>query len=66
MRLQKCPVCGEKVRRRDFGYHVRQHAPGWCNVCGIVYHRHPGRSETSPPYTLPCAGGLFILLEGTR
>lgn len=55
-----CPVCYEKVSFVDFRHHVSGHAAPWCSVCGVVVHRHPWRTDTSPANAIPCKGGKFI------
>lgn len=57
----RCPFCDELVDRPRSGlttHIVNRHFPTHCTVCDKTPNSHP-TTETSPPYTMPCKGGMF-------
>lgn len=58
----KCPFC--KCRFGQLDYHIRMaHMPAprrYCTVCQKIEEAHTP-IPVSPPYTIPCEGGRFIV-----
>jgi hypothetical protein len=49
------------VGRLQYRIDMMEHnATRWCSVCGVVYERHPGKVDSSPPYTPPHPGGRWM------